>query len=115
MNIVSNSSGNLLPEGIFAIHQAEQDGSWKIASGSETGVLSLSVFGTARNRYSVMIIEKEYLSSDYAGKDGKWYLSERNGSNEKIRFDLQWSVEAAGSGCFVLCGHEVTAPFSNSA
>lgn len=115
MNIVSNSTAHLLPGGTFSIHETEQDGSWKIASGSETGVLSLSVFGTARNRYSVMIIEKEYLSSDYAGKDGKWYLSERTGSNERIRFDLQWAVEAAGSGCLVLCGHEVTAPFSSSA
>lgn len=115
MNIISDSYSDLFSEGSFSINQEEYSGGWEITSDSKTAVLSLSVFGTAGNRYSVMVIEKDKLSSDYAGRNGKWFLKERNDAAGQIRFDLQWAVEAAGSGCLVLCGRETTARFITSA
>ena len=88
---------------------------WTLASGSDTGVLSLSVFGSEGNRYSILVIEKEHLSSDYAGRGGKWLLSETNDSEGPVRFDLEWAAPAAGSGCLVLCGRETPLAFNSSA
>lgn len=96
-----------------SIHRCSED--WKLSSGSETGILSLSVFGTAGNRYSILVIEKEHLSSDYAGKEGRWVLIASKEDKNRLMFDLEWAVEAAGSGCLVLCGREIQSPFSNPA
>lgn len=115
MNIISDSCSGNISEGSFSINQEDRSGGWEITSGSKTAVLSLNVFGTVGNRYSVMVIEKEQLSGDYTGRNGKWFLKEINDEEGQIRFDLQWAVDAAGSGCLVLCGKETPARFVTSA
>lgn len=113
MNDNSHYFTDPVSEAIRSIHQCSCD--WKLACGSEAGVLSLSVFGTAGNRYSIIVIEKEHLSSAYAGREGRWLLIERKEDTLSLMFDLEWVVEAPGSGCLVLCGREIQAPFSNPA
>jgi len=113
MNIVSNPQITGYAAGMYSIGQQECKSGW--TADSVTGVKSLSVFGTAGNRYSLLIIEKEHLNTDYAGKNGEWYLKETKGNPGLVRFELQWAVEAPGSGCIVLCGREGHAPFCSSA
>ncbi len=113
MNQIPDSFGGSVSDVMHSIHQCSRD--WKLAAGSETGILSLSVFGTAGNRYSILVIEKEHLSTDHAGQDGKWLLIEKKEDANLLNFDLEWAVEATGSGCLVLCGRETPAPFSSSA
>ena len=113
MYCISDSFGASVPEIIHSIHQCS--GNWTLASGSQTGVISLNVFGTEGNRYSILVIEKENLRSDYAGKGGKWVLSETKDEKDAVRFDLEWAAPAAGSGCVVLCGRETPLPFHSSA
>ncbi len=113
MNYISDSFGVPVSKYLYSINQCDQ--SWSLASGSDTGVLSLSVFGSEGNRYSILVIEKEHLRSDYAGRGGKWLLSETNDAEGTVRFDLEWAAPAAGSGCLVLCGRETNTPFNSSA
>lgn len=113
MNFISDSFGNPFSKVIHSIQQCSGD--WMLASGSETGVISLSVFGTAGNRYSILVIDKEHLSSDYACRDGKWFLIDKKEGKTQLRFDLEWAAPASGSGCLVLCGKETPVPFSSSA
>lgn len=113
MNYISDSFGVQVPEIFHSIGQCAVD--WTLASGSQNGVLSLSVFGTEGNRYSILVIEKEHLNSDYAGRDGKWLLTENKERKHQISFNLEWAVEAPGSGCLVLCGRETHLPFNSSA
>ncbi len=115
MNCNSYSTGVPVSEVICSISQHECNANWMLPSGSDTGVISLSVFGTEGNRYSILVIEKEHLRSDYAGRDGKWFLSESNEGEGHIRFNLEWAAPAAGSGCLVLCGRETQLTFDSSA
>ncbi len=113
MHFCSDSFGAPVSEIFHSIHQCDRN--WTLVSGSHNGVLSLSVFGTEGNRYSILVIEKEQLRSDYAGRNGKWLLSDTNDVEDHIRFDLEWAAPAAGSGCVVLCGRETPLPFHSSA
>ncbi|MCK5117182.1 MAG: hypothetical protein KAR44_11320 [Candidatus Aegiribacteria sp.] len=113
MDYISDSFGEPFSGILSSFHQCVND--WTLVSGSQNGVLSLSVFGTEGNRYSILVIEKENLRSDYTGRDGKWLLSETHDGEGHIRFDLEWAAEAAGSGCLVLCGRETPLRFSSPA
>ncbi|MEN8209189.1 MAG: hypothetical protein ABFR50_08055 [Candidatus Fermentibacteria bacterium] len=113
MNCVQDSFRFGVPEIIYSIQ--ENGRNWKLTSDSQKGILSLSVFGSEGNRYSILVMEKEHLKSDYAGKDGNWLLSESINRECNIRFNLEWAVEAEGSGCLVLCGRETPLPFNTSA
>lgn len=115
MNIHQISSGDFISEVMCTVNQYKSDAGWILASGSDTGILSHSVFGTKGNRYSILVIEKEHLRTDYAGREGKWFLSETHTGKGNVRFDLEWAVEAAGSGCLVLCGKETPLRFNNPA
>ena len=113
MDYISDSFGAPYSGLLSSFHHCVND--WTLASDSQAGVLSLSVFGTEGNRYSILVIEKEHLRSDYAGRDGNWLLSETHDGEDHIRFDLEWAVEAAGSGCLVLCGRETPLRFNSPA
>ena len=113
MDYISDSFGAPVSEIFHSIHQCDRN--WTLISGSQNGVLSFSVFGTEGNRYSILVIEKEHLRSEYAGRDGNWLLSETHDGEDHIRFDLEWAVEAAGSGCLVLCGRETPLRFNSPA
>lgn len=113
MNYAADSFRHLVPEVLYSIKQS--GGSWKPVSGTGTGILSISVFGAEGSRYSILVMEKEHLRSDYAGKDGNWLLSGNEDAGSHVKFVLEWAVEAAGSGCLVLCGKETPIPFNSSA
>jgi hypothetical protein len=112
VNFGSDSYGSSFPGLLFSINEEYRDIDFKIASGSDSGVISTSVFGTAGNRYSILVIEKEYLTRDYAGRNGKWSLTAERKTT--VEFELLWAVEASGSGCLVLCGKEVPSRFTAS-
>ncbi len=115
MNSISTRSEKSFQEAVNSIRQYESSQNWKMAEGPDKGVISLNVFGTAGNRHSILIIEKDNLITEYAGRDGNWLLSQKDNGKLFARFNLEWAVEAAGSGCLVLCGREVPVPFISSA
>jgi len=113
MNYVADSYRLPVRELLYSINQNTE--SWKPVSGTQAGILSISVFGAEGSRYSILVMEKDHLRSDYAGKDGNWLLSGNEDAGSTVKFVLEWAVEAAGSGCLVLCGKETPIPFNNSA
>lgn len=101
---------------ILAIHsQAEDEGRWEPCPENPLQARSMSVFGTLGSRYSVLVMEKGTLTEELAGPDGCWSLTDRWSGGGPVRFDLQWAVDAGGSGCVVLCGRENPAVFHSSA
>ena len=104
MSCNTYSHENNVPEVSGSIHKREYNTGWMLAPGFEIGVISLSVFGIAGNRHSIIVVEKEHLNSGCTGRDGKWLLMEIKDGKHQIGFNLEWAVEAPGSGCLVLCG-----------
>lgn len=115
MNYNSNLHEFPFSEINYSIHQSECKACWILPDSENTGIVSLSVFGTIGSRYSILVIEKEHLRSDYTGRNGRWFLTEKENRSVHIWFSLEWVVEAKGTGCLVLCGKETQAPFSSSA
>ena len=110
MNFASVLYDNHFQELLFSKNEINHNVECKIASGSASGIISTSVFGAAGNRYSILVVEKELLGSDYAGSDGKWSLLLEK--KVTVEFEHMWAVEARGSGCIVLCGREVPQRFT---
>jgi hypothetical protein len=95
------------------IQKPDKHGSWALRSdrNSIETVVSINVFGTTGNRHSLLVLEKNALSSDFAGKNGRWMLSSKLDNEYCLEFLLEWAVEIKSSGYIVLCGRETPAPF----
>jgi len=87
---------------------------WSLANKRDSieTVVSLNVFGTTGNRHSLLVVEKNSLSTDFAGKNGRWMLTRKCGSECHIEFLLEWAIEICSSSYIVLCGRETPAPFT---
>lgn len=101
---------------ILFIHSRPEDGvRWEPSPEGNLKARALTVFGTPGNRYSILVMEKKILTEKLAGPEGCWLLCDRWMDGTPVRFDLQWAVDAGGSGCVVLCGRENPCAVDNSA
>ena len=115
MNYSSNRHEFPFSENNRTIHRSECKTCWILPDSENTGLVSISVFGTLGSRYSILVIEKEHLRSDFAGRDGRWFLTKQESGAVNVLFRLEWVLEAEGTGCFVLCGKEAQNSFCSSA
>ncbi|MFO8183569.1 MAG: hypothetical protein R6U39_05290 [Candidatus Aegiribacteria sp.] len=104
-----------MDEILFINSRPEDSGRWEPSPESPLQARSMSVFGTLGSRYSLLVMEKGMLTGKLAGPEGCWYLADSWRDGTPVRFDLQWVVDAGGSGCVVLCGRENPSVFHTSA
>lgn len=95
-----------MKEILFGHGMAEDEGRWEPSPENPLQTRSMSVFGTRGIRYSILVMEKGTLTEKLAGPDGCWALLDSGRDGSPVRFDLQWAIDAGGSGCVVLCGRE---------
>jgi len=116
MSHIMTGNGFPSPAEILFIHsQVSGSGRWKTAPECPLAPGAMSVFGTLGSRYSVLVVEKERVNQLLAGDKGCWILADGWREGERVRFDLQWAVDAEESGYIMLCGREASEPFSTSA
>ena len=93
---------------------AAENPEWVLGTGEEIseGAVSINVFGTAGNRHSILVIEKDHAKAAFTGRNGRWTLIAEAEVGTCVEFTLEWAIEVKPGGYLVLCGRESAAPFT---